>query len=935
MIYKGRYETILGELPDPNTEGEISIICPFHEDQKKSASINVSTGLFHCFACSQNHNYITFKKAYVAEHGGAVSDDETDIVKAIPDQTARDLHHALLMRQDIIDQLTTQRGLNIETIKKWQIGWHERTKRIAIPIRDEGGVCVNIRLYSFKEKGSQKMLSWKAGYGKARLWPIEALAHDKYVVLCEGEMDRLILDARGLNAVTSTAGAKTWKTEWSNQFVGLRVYIIYDNDLTGEEGARKAAASISQFADEVRVVRLDLSNDGEDVTDYFISYGYGIDDLKELIKKTPVFRRPIKEDDYRHDKDSQWVTLGRSLMPQYRGQELMVPVIISARRDERMHYPKEIMFSCNQDAGSICKKCALFGRGEGFVEIRHDDAGIVDFVGISQREQLAIVRGRAGIPAACRVVDVQTTESGTIEEILVTPEIDSTSTTDQDSLHLIQRAFYIGVGLDYNASYVIKSRPIPFHKTSKIIHHVMDAVPAHDSIESFEMTEEVYAKLSKFRADPGRVKFKLAEIGTFLQDHVTRIWGRLDLHIGMDLVWHSVLEFELDQKIIRRGWLESIVIGDTRTGKSEIASQIQRFYNFGEIVSGENTSYAGLVGGAIKYDDSWFVKWGRIPLNDRRMVIIDEVTGMSTEDIALMSGIRETGIADITKIESQRANARTRAIWIGNVRHPRRELSDYEFGCLALEDIVGMPEDIARFDYAMAAASNEVSPGIVNSPHRVAGSANLYDAESCGLLILWAWSRGRDAIQFQREAVEACWRHAVEMGEVYSSALPLVMAANQRIKLARIGAAIAARTFSTDDGENLIVTAEHIDTARWLLDKFYAKDSFGYLHLSDQRRGVGQMRAGAANSAKKYLQSRPRLSAFLARTKYISVRKISDNTGMPDSEAQRVIGKFGSMMMLEDRGTHGYLITNELKTIAQHLQNGHNTYEFEEDEDDV
>src|SRR5690606_27391414 len=107
-------------------------------------------------------------------------------------------------------------------------------------------------------------------------------------------------------------------------------------------------------------------------------------------------------------------------------------------------------------------------------------------------------------------------------------------------------------------------------------------------------------------------------------------------------------------------------VGDTRTGKSEIATQLQRHYGYGEIVSGENTSYAGLVGGAIKYDDSWFVKWGRIPLNDRRMVIIDEDTGMETPDIALMSGIRETGIADITKIESQRANARTRALWIGN-----------------------------------------------------------------------------------------------------------------------------------------------------------------------------------------------------------------------------------------------------------------------------
>jgi hypothetical protein len=377
-------------------------------------------------------------------------------------------------------------------------------------------------------------------------------------------------------------------------------------------------------------------------------------------------------------------------------------------------------------------------------------------------------------------------------------------------------------------------------------------------------------------------------------------------------------------------------VGDTRTGKSEIASQIQRHYGFGEIVSGENTSYAGLVGGAIKYDDSWFVKWGRIPLNDRRMVIIDEVTGMTTDDIALMSGIRETGIADITKIESQRTNARTRAIWISNVRPPKDNLSDYEFGCESLRDVVGMPEDIARFDYAMSAAAAEVSLGVVNSERILNPDQVEYDSDSCGLLVLWAWSRGRDSIQFQREAVEACRRHAIEMGEQYTTKLPLVMGSNQRIKLARIGAAIAARVFSTDDGENLIVTAEHIDAARWLLDKFYSKASFGYTQMSEQKDTMAKRRVGSTGKTRNYLESRPRLADYIARTKYISVRKISDNTGVTDAEAQDVIRFLGTRVMIEDRGTHGYFVTNELKAIANLAMEGKDlNYEDEEDDYDI
>ena len=921
--YRARYEDMLGTLPEPNDFGEASLICPFHEDHKKSASLNFKTGLFFCMACEASHNINTFRKALRRAEGISQDKPQDKLqmplgdVPAIPDQIARDYHFSLMLRQDVLDKLQEKRGLSLETIRKWQIGWDERTNRVTIPIRDDDGALRNVRLYSFDKPGQQKMLSWKLGYGTARLWPLEALTEDqRYVVLAEGEMDRLILSDYGINAVTSTGGAKTWKSEWSKHFEGQKVYICYDCDLAGEEGSRKAAASIAEHAKSVKVVRLDLGA-GEDITDFFVSYGYGVNDLKEIIKRTPTFKKPIRLNDPDIDPESVWVTLGQSLQPRFRNTDLMVPVIVSARRDERLHYPQETMFSCDQSGGKVCERCALYGSGERTVAIKPNDSGIIDFVGISTNFQRSLVRKRAGIPTRCEIYESSTTESGTIEEILVTPELETASLSD-DSMHLIQRAFYVGLGLDYNASYVIKSRPVPFHKTSKIVHHVIDATPSRDSIESFEMTDELHERLKAFQATQGRVKWKLAEIATDLQDHVTRIWDRLDIHIGMDLIWHSVLEFEFDSKKERRGWLETCVVGDTRTGKSEIATQLQRHYGYGEIVSGENTSYAGLVGGAIKYDDAWFVKWGRIPLNDKRMVVIDEVTGMNTDDIALMSGVRETGIADVTKIETQRANARTRAIWIGNVRGPKQDLSDYDYGCLALHDLIGQPEDIARFDYALVAARDEVSPQTVNSSHKIR-SRQRYPSDLCSELVLWVWSRSADEVQFQREAVEACWKHAITMGETYSSTLPLVMAENQRIKLARIAAAIAARVFSTTDGENLIVTAEHVDVARWLLDKFYSKESFGYMQLSKQKAVFANRRHNAQGKVIEYLKSRPLLADQLSRAKLVNASKIADYTGIGDDDAKEVLRLLTSTMMVEDKGSHGYSVTNELRIIAEKI----------------
>ena len=910
--YRSRYVELLGDLSSPNSDGEVSIHCPFHEDHKRSASVNIGSGLFFCMACEASHNFATFKKSFVKIMSVAKSEDDSNS-KVIPEQVVRDLHYDLITNQEMIDRLELERGISLITIKSWKIGWSSRLQRLAIPIRDEDNLIRNIRLYSFDQSGSQKMISWRAGYGTARLWPMDAF--DKsYVILCEGEMDRLLLWQQGLNTVTSTGGAKTWKSEWSSHFKDMQVRIVYDMDEAGDEGARKAAASISEFAAQIKIIKLDLTKKGEDVTDFFVNYGYSLDDLRNLAQLSPVYRPPLREEDFQQRDGSPWVTLGQSLASEHRGSSVMIPVIVASRRDERLHYPKETYFSCNQDAGRICKACKLNGVGESTIKIKPSDSRITRLVGVSQRDEQSLLRAWAGIPQSCGVVDQSIMESGTIEEILITPEID-TARSDDD-LHLVQRGFYVGYGLDYNASYVLKSKPVPFHKNLKIVHQVVDAVPAHDSIESFEMTAETEEKLRVFQASDGQVKRKLWEIATDLQNHVTKIWDRLLLHIAMDLVWHSVMDFEFDGKLIRRGWLEAIVIGDTRTGKSEVASQLQRHYGYGEMVSGENTSYAGLIGGAVHFDDAWFVKWGRLPLNDRRMVIIDEITGMTVDEIGRMSGVRESGIADITKIETQKANARTRALWISNVRPPQQDLSDYEHGCLALNDIIGMPEDIARFDYSLSAAHNEVSPEVVNRSHNVE-LEQAYGRDLCRDLIRWIWSRATDQVAFERGAIESCYLHAVEMGEAYTSAMPLVMAENQRIKLARVAAAIAGRLFSTDDGETLVITEEHVDAARNLLDTFYGQESFGYQQFSARSTYDAKRREEGKDTVRKHLASRPEVIDVLTQFRNITPRKLASYAGITEMEAEESVRLFTKYRLVEDKGSHGSRVTAALKIIAE------------------
>ena len=110
---------------------------------------------------------------------------------------------------------------------------------------------------------------------------------------------------------------------------------------------------------------------------------------------------------------------------------------------------------------------------------------------------------------------------------------------------------------------------------------------------------------------------KFDEIHNDLEANVTRIYQRRDLLTAVDLVYHSVLQFKFQGVLVKKGWLECLVIGDTRCGKSETLERIAEHYMAGEVVTGENVSFAGLVGGLQQSQKVWSITWGRPVLRKR------------------------------------------------------------------------------------------------------------------------------------------------------------------------------------------------------------------------------------------------------------------------------------------------------------------------------
>lgn len=321
-----------------------------------------------------------------------------------------------------------------------------------------------------------------------------------------------------------------------------------------------------------------------------------------------------------------------------------------------------------------------------------------------------------------------------------------------------------------------------------------------------------------------KVREKFNEIHADLEANVTKIYQRRDLMTMVDLVAHSLLQFPFQGNLIRKGWVECLVLGDTRCGKTETATKMMEHYRCGEIVTGENASYAGLVGGLQQTQKVWSITWGKYPLNDRRMIAIDEVSGLDQMSISRMSGIRSSGVAEITKIQTERTLARVRSLWLTNPRG-RKPIAAFNSGIDAIQDLIGHPEDIARFDAALTVATGEVAHSVINAAERPQ-VPHVYNTAACNRLVIWCWSRKAEHVVWKPGAERVVLEVATELSRKYVP--PLVEGAEQRIKVARLACAVAARVFSTSDGEHLEVGREHVEFVHEFLDEIYTKPSMAF-----------------------------------------------------------------------------------------------------------
>lgn len=269
--------------------------CPFHNDDKPSMSVS-TRGLFNCKACgakgsvfdfyAQRHN-VGFREAMEAVAHYAPGFDPATLKqprgphKAVFDPSVIDQWATALAQNEQVIAYLENRGITREAIATYRLGW--TGDRIAIPIRDADGKYINAKLYKVGGDSGNKMV-WAVSGFSAPLYIPKSDMNAAGVLLVEGEFDCIVARIQGFNANTGTAGARTWKKEWSDALRGLVVYILFDHDDAGRLGSKAAAAALHDVGCEVHIASWpDETPDGFDLTDWFTRAGKSAEELRALL----------------------------------------------------------------------------------------------------------------------------------------------------------------------------------------------------------------------------------------------------------------------------------------------------------------------------------------------------------------------------------------------------------------------------------------------------------------------------------------------------------------------------------------------------------------------------------------------------------------------------------------------------------------------------
>ena len=837
---------------------EITGLCPFHNDKEASFAVNATTGLWKCFApaCGVSGNIIqfieklenvSFKEAVdiLAKFTGAslpihnsIKNHKEDIRPLIDSKLPDKYLENLLKAKEVLNWIQEKRGLSLKIIKKYKIGWNGL--RNTIPIYDEKSILRNIRLYHRKKE--PKLLSYrnkKFAYGEGRIYGLDELIKrlDEPVLILEGEFDKLITSQHGFLAVTGTTGAGTFKPEWKDYFKKREVVIIYDMDPGGRLGAENVARALTGIASLVKNVELPVkgTKDDKDISDYFLKHGASTKDLKKLIKETPIFKVELELIDEKTPRElKSFIQID---LTQYIDHRVRVPLTVSGETSEAFHgiFKFRVDYCQRQEKGG-CSRCPR----DRIFTISPGEKEFIESCMSSDTQVIGFLRHR--ICPFGQKPHIEILEKSTVREFFATQRTKrffskvGTIGIDERGSELIERKVYFVSDKfvqpqSYFATGYIRTHP----KTQQVCLLATKLEPIEEEYESFSLNDESKDSLKQIQ---GLGPMELIKI---LSKEILYLKHRNELILAVLLTYCSPLRIRFNQIDIR-GWINTVIVGDSGTGKTAMVSRLADYIAIGDIVSGLSASRTGITYGLREHaQKGWMIKIGRYPANSRKIVCIDEIQYIKERDVRSLGKAMDEGFLTIDRIAEKTLESMTRLIALANPKEDK-VMDDLMFGCEGLRDLFDKPI-IRRFDLAICLTAGEIKSKELNLPN-IGIASDKVSKKMLQDLIFWAWTRSPKSIEISKKTTEKILDWSTSLTDKFGNAsdVPLVSPGDFSNKLARIATAYATLCVSTDNGyEKIKVLPEHVDISAKMIDFIYSGEGFGLKEYSEIARQKTQL----------------------------------------------------------------------------------------------
>lgn len=884
---------------------ETAVCCPFphhtesgieYNETNPSAHINLDKGLFHCKVCDTGLSEI----AFISKVLGTSYESASKIAKMFTTKEDKYTWNKNYQISEDIKSKCLSLGISETVVDELEIKT-EFGDEIAFPVFMYGKL-VDVRSYRPHDRANK--IKSRAGTTSGLIIPFDIwkdTPKNKWTILCAGEKDMAVTRSQGFNAITLTGGEKALP-KITTVFKDRKIAICYDNDEAGIAGARALASELIKYASEVKVVtnfHEVCTEHGEDLTDYFTKYNKTKADLISCINSTPIYTAEEAREE--QQKRRPLISLLEASKPQYINRIVQSNVQVVATYEKAMPVPTTIFAKKINCVGEAKYNQMLVGEERTWELSENTCQDVLKLIdnNFTEDQIRENIRSILGISKYERDVRVEKPTKDTVYQCNVTDLFEATS---KDIATIEFTAYVLKKRLESGKKYLITYKLVPHpYKGQQLIMIIVDVEEACDSITNFRVTDEAKKNLDLFRNLDGSVKEKLDRLAEMAKAYIGYD-GYNNLIQAVDLSYHTVLEYNFGTFKNVRGYLDTLIVAESRVGKSSTAEAFQKLYKLGAFTSlaGNSATIPGIIGGSTKVNGNYQTRAGLIPMNHRGLVIFEELAKCNSNLVRELTDIRSSNQVRIARVSGTLTlPALVRMITLTNVKntgHKIRPINSYPNGVDILVELIGSPEDIARYDLMLVLGDQ--GNKVINPFWE---PVEPFEPEAYQTRIRWVWSRTADQIVLDQEVGRYVLEKCNDLNKEYDSHIK-IFGTEAWKKVSRLAIAIAGYLVSTDSSyERIIVTKEHVDAAVQYLIDCYDNSTFKLREYVAMERMYNEIDEDGIALLQELYNANPSILLQLERINRTNKQNVMAATGLESNDYNKFM----------QRLTQGLFITYE------------------------